>query len=69
MLTNLNIYNMENKRIGRKVPISRIQAFTKSEDPKNFNFVIHFENEYDYYYSIIDKKYGIGFVTEIMKAI
>ena len=44
-------------------------AFTKSEDPKNLTFVIHFENMYDYEFSVIEKKYGVGFVTTVRNAV
>ena len=51
------------------MPLISIQAFTKSIDPKNASFILHFDKEYDYEFSIIEKKYGLGFVSKIMSAV
>lgn len=68
LVTNLNFYNIDKAKIQRTVPIANIQAFTKSIDPKNYSFIIHFENEYDYEFTSRDK-YGVGFVGKIMNAV
>jgi len=46
-----------------------ICAFSKNIDTKNNTFIVHFENMYDYEFSTIEKKYGVGFVTKIMNAV
>lgn len=68
LITNFNFYNIDKTKIQRTVPITSIQAFTKSIDPKNLSFIIHFENEYDYEFTSI-AKYGVGFVAKIMNAV
>jgi len=69
LITEMNFYNIEKTKIQRNVSIHNIQAFTKSIDTKNSTFVLHVDNEYDYEFSCIEKKYGVGFVTKIMNAL
>ena len=69
MITNLNFYNIEKSKIARVEPINEISAFSKSIDIKNNTFLLHFENMYDYEFSSIEKKNGVGFVAKIMKAL
>jgi hypothetical protein len=70
----LNFYNIEKTKIARIVPIQNICAFTKSIDPKNLSFVVHFEQDYDYVLSAIPKdgKKELekrGLVTKIMNVV
>jgi hypothetical protein len=65
----LSFYNIEKTKVARSEPIYDISAFSKSIDTKNNTFILHFENMYDYEFSSIEKKYGVGFVTKIMSAV
>ena len=65
LITNSFIYNIDGKKIQRMVPITSIAGFTRSDDPKNYTFIVHFENLYDYEFSVIEKKYGMNFVNKI----
>ena len=70
----MNFYNIEKTKIARIEPIENICAFTKSIDPKNLSFAIHFEQDYDYVLTGIPKDgkkvlETRGFVTKIMNVV
>ena len=49
MITNLNVINLEEKNIKRKISIYKIKGITLSSI--GTEFVIHVPDEYDYRYS------------------
>lgn len=68
MLTNFKVYNIKKTSIQREVPLDKVIAYTHCEDPKNYGFIIHFHQDYDYKFTSLSK-YGAGFATTIMNAL
>jgi len=50
LISNKALYNMKKKAIQRKIPISEVEAITKSLVKDSQEFVIHVPSEYDYRY-------------------
>ena len=48
LLTNFAMYKINSSRIQRRVPLEKVRALTKRNNPGKCDFIIHFEKEYDY---------------------
>ena len=55
LLTTKNITNVKNFTFQREVPIIRIKALTKAQEPDHHEFILHFQDEYDYFMKLEKK--------------
>ena len=54
-LTSYRLLNLNGNFVNRSIPLSKIQALTKSTQANNQNFIIHVEDDYDSVFKCEDR--------------